>query len=438
VNRPRIVGGGSWSGSGSDAPGGGGGSGAGGRGPRDGDHSGTSAGVGGRLHVVRVAPAKLNLTLAVLGRRDDGYHSLHSVMVPLTLGDALTVSVAPAGATEDSLRIAGIALSAAPDNLILRAIAATRTAVRAGSGSAVETPPLAARLLKRIPVAAGLGGGSSDAAAAIDAALAVWNAGLTADQAAAVAVSLGSDVPFFMARGAALVTGRGEFVEPLEEMLGEPPAVLLVTPPLPLSTAAVFSAFAAGADPRTALERSLPGAASELTAYTVSESLSASMRSGLSAAALVGLAEKLAAANDLLLPAQSIAVGLRPFAASLARLLGRPVGQSGSGPTLWVLYQSLPEARKAARLVRLGLLEGRLPALGEDQAFVAATSIAVRPADQPNADNGPDLGADHRPSDGSDSRPKRPSTVHNGFSRGAIRRSEAPAEPLTPNGDDPR
>jgi 4-diphosphocytidyl-2-C-methyl-D-erythritol kinase len=351
-------------------------------------------------------------------------------MVPLTLGDALTVSVAPTGATEDSLRIAGIALSAAPDNLILRAIAATRTAVRAGSGSAVETPPLAARLMKRIPVAAGLGGGSSDAAAAIDAALTVWNAALTAEQAGAVAASLGSDVPFFLARGAALVTGRGEFVEPLGEMLGEPPAVLLVTPPLALSTAAVFAAFAAGADPRTALERSLPGAASERSAYAVSENLSASMRSGLSAAALIGLAEKLAAANDLLLPAQSIAVGLRPFAASLARLLGRPVGQSGSGPTLWVLYQTLPEARKAARLVRLGLLEGRLPALGEDQTFVAATSIAVRPADQPSADHGP--------SDGPDSRPKRPSTVHNGFTGGAIRRSEAPAEPRTPNGDDPR
>jgi 4-diphosphocytidyl-2-C-methyl-D-erythritol kinase len=430
VNRPRIVGGGS----GSDTSGGGGGVGGGGRGPRDGDHSGSAVGEGGRLHVVRVAPAKLNLTLAILGRRDDGYHSLHSVMVPLTLGDALTASVAPAGATEDSLRIAGIALSAAPDNLILRAIAATRTAIRAGSGSAFETPPLAARLMKRIPVAAGLGGGSSDAAAAIDAALAVWNAALTADQAGAVAASLGSDVPFFLARGAALVTGRGEFVEPLGEMVGEPPAVLLVTPPLALSTAAVFTAFAAGADPRTALERSLPGAASEPSAYAVSENLSASMRSGLSAAALIGLAEKLAAANDLLLPAQSIAVGLRPFAASLARLLGRPVGQSGSGPTLWVLYQTLPEARKAARLVRLGLLEGRLPALGEDQTFVAATSIAVRPADQPSADHGPD----HGPSGGPDSRPKRPSTVHNGFSGGAIRRSEAPAEPRTPNGDDPR
>jgi hypothetical protein len=149
---------------------------------------------------------------------------------------------------------------------------------------------------------------------------------------------------------------------------------------------------------------------------------------------LVGLAEKLATANDLLLPAQSIAAGLRPFAASLARLLGRPVGQSGSGPTQWVLYQTLPEARKAARLVRLALLEGRLPALGEDQAFVAATSIAVRPADQPSAGEGPDHGL----SDGPDSRPKRPSTVHNGFSGSALPRSEAPAEPRTPNGDDPR
>jgi 4-diphosphocytidyl-2-C-methyl-D-erythritol kinase len=351
-------------------------------------------------------------------------------MVPLTLADALTVSVAPAGATEDSLRIAGIGLSAAPDNLVLRAISATRAAVRDSSSSAVETPPLAARLTKRIPVAAGLGGGSSDAAAAIDAALAVWKAVLTTERALSLAASLGSDVPFFLARGAALVTGRGEFVESLPEMRGESPALLLVTPPLALSTAAVFAAFAAGADPRTAVERSLPGAVSEPSARAVSENLGASMRSGLSAAGLVGLAADLATANDLMLPAQSVAAGLRSFAAALSRLVGLPVGQSGSGPTLWVLYRTLPEARKAARLVRLGLLEGRLPALGEDQAFVAATSIAVRPTGQSADDRGP--------SQGRESRPKRPSTVHNGSSGGALPTGKAAAKPKTPNGDDPR
>ena len=193
---------------------------------RDDNSSGPVVG-GARLHVVRHAPAKLNLTLAVTGRRDDGFHSLHSVMVPLTLSDALTVSAAPSGAVADSLRIFGLSLSAVPENLVLRAIAATRAAVMQGvPGTAVETPRLAARLSKRIPVAAGLGGGSSDAAAAMNAALAIWNATLTPAQATAVAASLGSDVPFFLARGAALITGRGEFVEPLPQVLGEPePAV---------------------------------------------------------------------------------------------------------------------------------------------------------------------------------------------------------------------
>src|ERR1035437_3635577 len=123
---------------------------------------------GARVHVVRFAPAKLNLTLAVVGRRDDGYHALHSIMVPLALGDALTVSEAPAGATRDSLRVTGLGLSPSPDNLVLRAIAATRAALAATSHDLTAQPrplqpPLAARLAKRVPVAAGLGGGSSDA-----------------------------------------------------------------------------------------------------------------------------------------------------------------------------------------------------------------------------------------------------------------------------------
>src|ERR1035437_7328756 len=109
----------------------------------------TGAGPGAGLHIVRFAAAKLNLTLAVLGRRDDGYHSLHSIMIPLLLGDALTVSVSPAAAAgdmepvagpsdmepvagpsdmepvagpSDMLRVSGLAVSAAEDNLVLRAI----------------------------------------------------------------------------------------------------------------------------------------------------------------------------------------------------------------------------------------------------------------------------------------------------------------------------
>jgi 4-diphosphocytidyl-2-C-methyl-D-erythritol kinase len=378
----------------------------------------------GRLHVVRYAPAKLNLTLAVVGRRDDGYHALHSIMVPLTLGDALTVSIAPAGASVDSLRVSGLPLSAAPDNLVLRAIAATRASVReSGLGAAAEVPPLAARLVKRIPVSAGLGGGSSDAAAAMDAALAVWHATLAAPQAAAVAASLGSDVPFFLTRGAALVTGRGEFVEPLPQLRDEPPAVLLVTPRQAISTAAVFDAFAAGSRPR-------PPAGSAPGALAVSRNLAAAMRSGLTAPGLLELAEDLAGANDLLPATQSLVPELLVLMRALGKLLGRPVGQSGSGPTLWVLYRSLPEARKAARVVRLGMLDGRLPTGGTGDAFVAATSMASYPGDSPVANRDP---AARRASLAG-----RPRTVHNGSREATDRSHRSAIEPHAPNGDDSR
>src|ERR1035437_5607049 len=244
---------------------------------------------GARVHVVRFAPAKLNLTLAVVGRRDDGYHALHSIMVPLSLGDALTVSAAPAGATRDSLRVTGLDLPSAPDNLVLRAIIAARAAVApTWRGAPAFPPPLAARLAKRIPVAAGLGGGSSDAAAAIRAALAAWTASLQPSETMALASSLGSDVPFFLVNSTALVTGRGEFVEPLPDIRGEPPAVLLVTPGLPLATQAVFKAYAGG------IRLIDAGRARE-----ISERLAADMRTGMTAASLMARAEDLASADQL-------------------------------------------------------------------------------------------------------------------------------------------
>ena len=165
--------------------------------------------------IVRLAPAKLNLTLAVVGRRDDGFHDLHSVFVPLALHDVLTV--APAGtAGSDTLHVTGKDAGPVEANLVLRAISAARAAIGEGPGRPA-TPPLAARLEKRIPVAAGLGGGSSDAAAAIDAALEAWGAAdaLDPERRLAVAASVGSDAPFFLAGRPALIEGRGERVSPL-------------------------------------------------------------------------------------------------------------------------------------------------------------------------------------------------------------------------------
>jgi 4-diphosphocytidyl-2-C-methyl-D-erythritol kinase len=318
---------------------------------------------------LRFAPAKLNLTLAVVGRREDGFHALHSVMMPLILGDAVAVTLASgaAGARGDTLRVAGLGLPVTPDNLVLRAIAAARGAVHATWPGAPSTPPaLAVRLAKRIPVAAGLGGGSSDAAATIAAALEAWGAALSGDALVTLAASLGSDVPFFLAGGAALVTGRGEFVAPLPDLVGESPAALIVTPRLAVSTAAVFEAYAGGERPRTQ------------AALAVSERLAAELRAGLSGSALVSGAADLAAANDLLPATLSVAPSLAAFRVALERLLGRPVGQSGSGPTAWVLFPSLATARQAARLVRLGIRDGNLPPIGDGDPFVAATVTAGR------------------------------------------------------------
>ena len=226
--------------------------------------------------VVRLAPAKLNLTLAVVGRRDDGYHTLHSVFVPLSLADRL--SLAPTGGDRDTLHVTGLDAGPPADNLVLRALAAARAAVGGGwPGGPGPAPALAARLEKRIPVAAGLAGGSSDAAATVDGALEAWGAELDDHARLAVAVRLGSDVPFFLAGGPALVEGRGEQVAPLGGLRGTP-GVVLVTPVVAVPTPDVFAAF-------DAIRTHGDGAVRMSSAHLAEE-----LRNGLTAANLVARA----------------------------------------------------------------------------------------------------------------------------------------------------
>ena len=309
--------------------------------------------------VVRLAPAKLNLTLAIVGRRTDGFHALHSVMAPLTLSDRLSVAVMPAG--EDTLHTTGFDPGPPESNLVLKAIAATRAALR---GSGTGTPPLAARLEKEIPVAAGLAGGSSDAAAAIAAALEAWAADLDPERHADVAASLGSDVPFFLAGGPALVEGRGERLTPLHGLRGDvQPGFLLVTPAVAARTADVFAAWSGGA-------MGEPGVVRRTSEHFASE-----FGSGLSARQLIERAGVLAAANDLLPAAASVVAGLVPLRRALTRLLGRPIGLSGSGPTLWAIYPSLDAAAEAADRVRSAIDDETIPAPGKRPPFIAATTM---------------------------------------------------------------
>jgi 4-diphosphocytidyl-2-C-methyl-D-erythritol kinase len=314
--------------------------------------------------VVRVAPAKVNLTLAVLGRRPDGYHALHSVMVPIGLSDRLSLAIDPRGsAATDSLHVTGLDVGPAADNLVLRAVAEVRRVVGgAWAGGPGPAPGLAIRLDKRIPVAAGLAGGSSDGFAALDGALEAWGASLDPASFAATAARIGSDVPFFGARGPALVEGRGETVTPLPGLRGAP-GILLVTPAMAVSTPAVFAAFDAG------------GGQGSGSARLTSEHLASEVRTGLRAADLVARAGVLAASNDLVAAAGVVAPALIPFRRALFRLVRRPVGVSGSGPTLWVLYDSADEAEAGAALVRTAVADGTLAAPGRSGPLVVATSI---------------------------------------------------------------
>jgi len=313
--------------------------------------------------VVRLAPAKLNLTLAVVGRRPDGFHALHSVMVPLALADRL--SLAATHGRDDTLHVEGYDAGRAEENLVLRAIAAARSAVRSAGGPAgVPAGPVAARLEKRIPVAAGLAGGSSDAAGALDGALELWDASLDAATRGRVAAALGSDVPFFLAGGPALVEGRGEAVSPLPDPLGSPPGVLLVVPAVGVPTPDVFAAYAAGIRPEAA-------GATRMT----SEHLAGELSRGLTTTALLDRAGILASANDLVPATAALVPSLVPFRRALRRVLGRPVGQSGSGPTLWALYPSFDAASSATELVHAALADGRLAPPGDRPPIVVATSF---------------------------------------------------------------
>jgi 4-diphosphocytidyl-2-C-methyl-D-erythritol kinase len=331
--------------------------------------------------VVRLAPAKLNLTLAVTGRRPDGYHELHSVMIPLALSDRLSVAIS--SASSDSLHVRGADTGPATDNLVLRAIAETRTAVGRGwtGASGVgpsAAPALAARLEKAIPVAAGLGGGSADAAAAMDASLEAWDAELDEARLWAIALGLGSDVPFFLRRAPAIVEGRGERVTPLPALRGESAGFLLVTPGIRVPTAEVFAAYAAGA------RSGDPGSTRQTSQHLADE-----WRAGLDAGRLFHRAGVLAPANDLLLATAAVAPDIVGARRALARLVGRPVGQSGSGPTCWVLYPSGADAAAAAHRVIQALERGELRLPGEGRPFVHATTAAPHAAQAPPAERTP-------------------------------------------------
>jgi 4-diphosphocytidyl-2-C-methyl-D-erythritol kinase len=248
--------------------------------------------------------AKINLTLSVGPRGADGYHPVESHMLRVGLSDELVVAFADQGA--DTLTVTGLPGCPVEGNLVLRAFAAVRRAV------GHDLPPLAANLDKRIPMGAGLGGGSSDAAAAIEAAEVMWGVGLSPQVRAEIELELGADVPFFAHGGdSALVSGRGEQIKPVPAPSGVA-AVLLVTPVFRLSTAQVYARFDE-LGPLTDTTRQEP--------------------------------------NHLWPAAASLEPRLPKIRDELERLTSAPWLMSGSGSTLFTLYRSPEEAAEAGRRI---------------------------------------------------------------------------------------
>jgi 4-diphosphocytidyl-2-C-methyl-D-erythritol kinase len=182
------------------------------------------------------APAKINRELRVGRVRPDGFHEIRSRIVSIDLADAIEVET---GGGSLALTCTGLPVPAGESNLIARA--AKALAERLGRPSADAS----IRLEKRIPVGAGLGGGSSDAARALVLLSELWSSSLSFEELGALAASLGSDVPYFLVGGEAEVAGRGEKVRPRPD--SPPVDLLVVAPDFPISTAEVYARYRARA-----------------------------------------------------------------------------------------------------------------------------------------------------------------------------------------------
>lgn len=180
-------------------------------------------------HVTIWAPAKANLFLEILGKRSDGYHELATLMVAVALFDELKLADDPSGSLRLECDVPE--LSAGPDNLILRAAHLLRERTGSKRGARIQ-------LVKRIPMMAGLAGGSSDAAATLLALNRLWDLGLSTDALASLGAELGSDIPFFFRLPAAWCTGRGERTEPVP--MPRALDLVLLLPDFGLATAAVY------------------------------------------------------------------------------------------------------------------------------------------------------------------------------------------------------
>ena len=275
---------------------------------------------------VRV-PAKINLQLAVGPLRPDGYHGLVTVFHAIGLFDMITVATAAA----DSVTVTGEGAGQVPadgDNLALRAVRALRAVVAAQAG-----PGVAVTINKRIPVAAGLAGGSADAAAALVACNELWRARLSQRELCEVAAGVGSDVAFAVLGGTAVGRGRGERLTPALMPAARYHWVLAFADGT-LSTPEVYGTLDR--------QRAANGGAGKVAEPELSTELMAALRAG----DLERLGRSLS--NDLQAPAISLFPALRKTLD-----VGREFGAlgalvSGSGPTCLFLARDVRQATDLA------------------------------------------------------------------------------------------
>jgi len=184
------------------------------------------------------APAKVNLFLRVLSKRPDGYHEIFSLMQPLSLSDEITLEVTDGGGID--VQCSEGSVPGGPGNIAYSAAKLFFEAVGEGRAGRSGGPPqgLSIRIEKKIPAGAGLGGGSSDAAAVLLGLNELFSAGLGREELMEMGARIGSDVPFFVLGGAALARGRGEVLTPVKL---PPFDYILINPGFEVATGWVYS-----------------------------------------------------------------------------------------------------------------------------------------------------------------------------------------------------
>ncbi|MDY7009316.1 MAG: 4-(cytidine 5'-diphospho)-2-C-methyl-D-erythritol kinase [Planctomycetota bacterium] len=253
------------------------------------------------------APAKINLTLRVGGRRDDGYHELDSTVAKVTLYDELILRPRPDG--QIRLTCSGLDCGATEENLVLRA---AKLMGDRSNGADIE-------LIKRIPAGAGLGGGSSDAASVLSALNQLWQLNLSRERLINLAEKIGSDAPLFLDGPAVRMQGRGEIIEPVTI---HPFAALLYLPNLHCRTEEVYASYDADGNPQSTIcNPQLEGPPSR-------------WRSELF--------------NDLTAAAVRVCPPLADISSRLAEATGLPVHMTGSGSAMFVICDDRVEAQSSA------------------------------------------------------------------------------------------